>query len=31
MELERLKSEYQYLQRIESEQQELINNFLMNQ
>ncbi|XP_065369871.1 intraflagellar transport protein 20 homolog [Calliphora vicina] len=31
LELERLKSEYQYLQRIESEQQELINNFLMNQ
>ncbi|XP_073813113.1 intraflagellar transport 20 [Musca autumnalis] len=31
MELERLKSEYQYLQRVESEQQELINNYLMNQ
>ncbi|XP_030387067.1 intraflagellar transport protein 20 homolog [Scaptodrosophila lebanonensis] len=31
IELERLKSEYQYLQRIESEQQEIINNFLMNQ
>uniref|UniRef100_A0A1A9X4D9 Intraflagellar transport protein 20 homolog n=1 Tax=Glossina brevipalpis TaxID=37001 RepID=A0A1A9X4D9_9MUSC len=31
LELERLKSEYQYLQRIESEQQELINSFLMNQ
>ncbi|XP_013106833.1 intraflagellar transport protein 20 homolog [Stomoxys calcitrans] len=31
LELERLKSEYQYLQRVESEQQELINNYLMNQ
>ncbi|XP_034476184.1 intraflagellar transport protein 20 homolog [Drosophila innubila] len=31
VELERLKSEYQYLQRIESEQQDIINNFLMNQ
>lgn len=31
VELERVKSEYQYLQRIESEQQEIINNFLMNQ
>ncbi|EDW74494.1 intraflagellar transport protein 20 homolog [Drosophila tropicalis] len=31
VELERLKSEYQYLQRIESEQQEIINNFLVNQ
>ncbi|KAH8413814.1 hypothetical protein KR222_008728 [Zaprionus bogoriensis] len=31
VELERLKSEHQYLQRIESEQQEIMNNFLMNQ
>lgn len=31
VELERLKSEHQYLQRVESEQQEIINNFLMNQ
>ncbi|XP_037930488.1 intraflagellar transport protein 20 homolog [Teleopsis dalmanni] len=30
-ELDRLKSEYQYLQRIEAEQQETINNFLLNQ
>ncbi|ALC40684.1 CG30441 [Drosophila busckii] len=29
--LERLKSQYQYLQRIESEQQETMSNFLMNQ
>ncbi|EDW31274.1 GL11048 [Drosophila persimilis] len=29
--LERLKSEYQYLQRTETEQQEIINNFLLNQ
>ncbi|XP_053962390.1 intraflagellar transport protein 20 homolog [Anastrepha ludens] len=31
IELERLRNEYQYLQRIESEQQEIINNFLLNQ
>lgn len=31
VELERLKSEHQYLQRIETEQQEIINNFLVNQ
>ncbi|XP_037923047.1 intraflagellar transport protein 20 homolog [Hermetia illucens] len=31
MELDRLKTEFQYLQRIETEQQEIINNFMQNQ
>ena len=30
LELERLKVEYQHLQRIESEQQEIIENFMQN-
>lgn len=29
--LEKLKMEYQYLQRVESEQMEVINNFIQNQ
>lgn len=31
IELERLKTEYQYLQRIEMEQQEIINNHYQSQ
>ncbi|XP_067634394.1 intraflagellar transport protein 20 homolog [Eurosta solidaginis] len=31
IELERLRNEYQYLQRVESEQQEIVNNYLLNQ
>lgn len=31
VELDKLKIEYQYLQRIESEQQEVVDNFYQNQ
>lgn len=31
VELDKLKIEFQYLQRIESEQQEMIDNFYQNQ